>query len=327
MRVPTPTGAGVQRQHDDGDGDDGHPGDEGDPGDDGRPGGEGHPDDGGHSRDEGDFRDEGNSRDEGDSRDDERPADDITQELLAVRALIESTVVKHRDRQLRNSWVAAVEADDKEVHAAAQDLLRTATERVDVVLAAEAAHVHVLHGVLDGWLRSGGGTVRTRMLCAQNTVDWGFVQRHVRDGNPLEVRVARIPLLAALIVDGRAALVCADSAAGRRASTLRDSGVIETLQTLFDGIWRTALSASERVELGERSRGELVRPILERLRLGATDEVAARELAVSVRTYRRYVAEIMALLGANSRFQAGVRAAELGLLPMTPPQEPQKPWR
>ncbi|MFD0650966.1 hypothetical protein ACFQ2Y_22815 [Streptomyces malaysiensis subsp. malaysiensis] len=123
-------------------------------------------------------------------------------------------MVKHRDRQLRNSWVAAVEADDKEVHAAAQDLLRTATERVDVVLAAEAAHVHVLHGVLDGWLRSGGGTVRTRMLCAQNTVDWGFVQRHVRDGNPLEVRVARIPLLAALIVDGRAALVCADSAAG-----------------------------------------------------------------------------------------------------------------
>ncbi|WP_230992207.1 LuxR family transcriptional regulator [Streptomyces endocoffeicus] len=295
MRVPTPAGAGVQRQHDDDDGDDGprHPGDDGP---------------------------------SGGSEDDGRPADDITEELLAVRALIESTVVKHRDRQLRNSWVAAVEADDKEVHAAAQDLLRTATERVDVVLAAEAAHVHVLHGALDGWLRSGGDTVRTRMLCAQNTVDWGFVQRHVGDENALEVRVARIPLLAALIVDGRAALVCADSAAGRRASTLRDSGVIETLQTLFDGIWRTALSVSERIELGERSRGELVRPILERLRLGATDEVAARELAVSVRTYRRYVAEIMALLGANSRFQAGVRAAELGLLPMTPSQDPPKPW-
>ncbi|MFJ2196152.1 LuxR family transcriptional regulator [Streptomyces violaceusniger] len=259
--------------------------------------------------------------------DDEHPGDDITQELLAVQALIESTVVKHRDRQLRNSWVAAVEADDKEVHAAAQDLLRTATDRVDVVLAAEAAHVHVLHGVLDRWLQSGGDTVRTRMLCAQNTVDWGFVQRHVKDGNSLEVRVARIPLLAALIVDGQAALVCADSAAGRRASTLRDSGVIETLQTLFDGIWRTALSASERIELGERSRGEMVRPILERLQLGATDEVAARELAVSVRTYRRYVADIMALLGANSRFQAGVRAAELGLLPMTPSQDAPKPSR
>ncbi|GAA1703933.1 LuxR family transcriptional regulator [Streptomyces yatensis] len=259
--------------------------------------------------------------------DDEHPGDDITQELLAVQALIESTVVKHRDRQLRNSWVAAVEADDKEVHAAAQDLLRTATDRVDVVLAAEAAHVHVLHGVLDHWLRSGGDTVPTRMLCARNTVDWGFVQRHVRDGNSLEVRVARIPLLAALIVDGQAALVCADSAAGRRASTLRDSGVIETLQTLFDGIWRTALSAGERIELGERSRGEMVRPILERLRLGATDEVAARELAVSVRTYRRYVAEIMDLLGANSRFQAGVRAAELGLLPMTPSQDAPKPSR
>ena len=37
-------------------------------------------------------------------------------------------------------------------------------------------------------------------------------------------------------------------------------------------------------------------------------------MQVSLRTYRRYVAEIMRELGANSRFQAGVRAVELGLL-------------
>ncbi|GAA2311081.1 helix-turn-helix transcriptional regulator [Streptomyces violaceusniger] len=214
--------------------------------------------------------------------------------------------------------MAAIEAVDEEVHAAAQELIGEATDHVDVVLAAEAAHVRVVHSVLGDWFMAGGDTVRTRMLCAQNTVDWDFVQRYVRDDKPLEVRVARIPLLAAIIVDGRAALVCADSAAGRRASTIRDSGIIETLQTLFDGIWRNALPVNERIELGEGSRGEMVRPILERLRLGATDEVAARELSVSVRTYRRYVAEIMALLGANSRFQAGMRAAELGLLPPMP---------
>ncbi|KUJ65282.1 LuxR family transcriptional regulator [Streptomyces albus subsp. albus] len=253
--------------------------------------------------------------------------DDIAQELLAVRALIESTVVKHRDRQSRNSWVAAVETEDREILGAARELLGQAAETVDVVLAAEAAHARVIHSALGEWLTEGGDAVRTRMLCAQSTLDWQFVQRHTGDGRPLEVRVARIPLLAALIVDGESALVCADSAVGRRASAIRDPGVIETLQTLFDGIWRNALQVTERIDFGDRARTDMVRPILEWLRLGVTDEVAARELSVSVRTYRRYVAEIMALLGANSRFQAGVRAAELGLLPITPSQEPPQPRR
>ncbi|MBL1081179.1 hypothetical protein JK359_04170 [Streptomyces actinomycinicus] len=54
-----------------------------------------------------------------------------------------------------------------------------------------------------------------------------------------------------------------------------------------------------------------------------TDAQAADELSVSTRTYQCYVAEVMAALGATSRFQAGLRAAELGLLPTaTPPTAP-----
>ncbi|MDX3227233.1 LuxR family transcriptional regulator [Streptomyces sp. ME19-01-6] len=294
----------------------------------------------------------------------ERAERAIAQELLAVRALIESTVAasaaaaesavgdsgvgdsgsgqsgsgesgsgesapdQGAGRSDGNSWVAAVETDEEEIRTAAEELIREARGNVDVVLAAEAAHVGALHSVLSEWLRSGGEDVRTRVLCAQNSLDWNFVRRHAGDRQHLEVRVARIPLLAALIVDGRAALVCADSAVGRRASAIRDPGVIETLQTLFDGIWRNAVVANERVDFGDHARMEMVRPILEWLRLGVTDEVAARELSVSVRTYRRYVAEIMALLGASSRFQAGVRAAELGLLPVTPPGDaPRDPPR
>ncbi|MER7793459.1 LuxR family transcriptional regulator [Streptomyces sp. NPDC097640] len=240
----------------------------------------------------------------------------------------DSAAAEGSGRPLGKSWVAAVETDEGEIRTAAEELIREAGGNVDVVLAAEAAHVGALHSVLSEWLRSGGEDVRTRVLCAQNSLDWNFVRRHARDGRPLEVRVARIPLLAAFIVDGRAALVCADSAVGRRASAIRDPGVIETLQTLFDGIWRNAVVVNEQVDLGGHARMEMVRPILEWLRLGVTDEVAARELSVSVRTYRRYVAEIMALLGASSRFQAGVRAAELGLLPTNPPGDaPREPPR
>jgi DNA-binding NarL/FixJ family response regulator len=45
-----------------------------------------------------------------------------------------------------------------------------------------------------------------------------------------------------------------------------------------------------------------------------TDETAVRALGVSLRTYRRRVAELMTALGAASRFQAGARARELGLV-------------
>ncbi len=50
----------------------------------------------------------------------------------------------------------------------------------------------------------------------------------------------------------------------------------------------------------------------EMLRSGVTDDVAARKLGVSTRTVRRRVAAVMDLLGASSRFEAGVRAVEAG---------------
>ncbi|WP_067824886.1 helix-turn-helix transcriptional regulator [Nocardia inohanensis] len=57
-----------------------------------------------------------------------------------------------------------------------------------------------------------------------------------------------------------------------------------------------------------------LRAVLGTLALGLKDETAARRLGVSLRTYRRQVADLMARLGVSTRFQIGVRAAELGLL-------------
>ncbi|SDI32095.1 response regulator transcription factor [Nonomuraea jiangxiensis] len=58
--------------------------------------------------------------------------------------------------------------------------------------------------------------------------------------------------------------------------------------------------------------------VLGMLGSGATDEAAARALEVSVRTYRRHVAGIMAMLEVSSRFAAGVRVARLGVLDTRP---------
>ncbi|MFV2022916.1 response regulator transcription factor, partial [Micromonospora sp. LOL_023] len=53
------------------------------------------------------------------------------------------------------------------------------------------------------------------------------------------------------------------------------------------------------------------------LAAGYKDEATARELRISVRTYRRHVATLMERLNAESRFQAGIQAAKAGLLAAT----------
>lgn len=45
---------------------------------------------------------------------------------------------------------------------------------------------------------------------------------------------------------------------------------------------------------------------------GVTDDVAARRLCVSERTFRRHMSNLLERLGATSRFQAGIRAVERG---------------
>ena len=54
--------------------------------------------------------------------------------------------------------------------------------------------------------------------------------------------------------------------------------------------------------------------VLGKLCAGMKDEAAARQMNVSVRTYRRHVAGILKVLDVSSRFEAGLKVAELGLL-------------
>ena len=55
--------------------------------------------------------------------------------------------------------------------------------------------------------------------------------------------------------------------------------------------------------------------VLAGLASGLTDDAHAARLGMSVRTCRRHIAVLFELLGAESRFQAGVLAAQRGLLP------------
>ncbi|MFJ9890477.1 LuxR family transcriptional regulator [Streptomyces sp. NPDC091287] len=250
--------------------------------------------------------------------------DELESALLQVRALIESTVALHRDRNLQESLITGLDNDYDVVLDHAQRLIGSASRSIDIVHArklgsderSERTERELIYEAREG--------VKVRLLSSPAMLDEGYVREQLTRENPVAIRVARVPPLQALVVDECAALVVADSAVGRRASVIRAPEVLNTLQSLFENVWLRAVPAGERTVFGDRYRASLARQILGALQAGVTDEVAARELTISVRTYRRHVAEIMALLGAQSRFQAGVRAAELGLLPTAAGSGPER---
>jgi hypothetical protein len=93
---------------------------------------------------------------------------------------------------------------------------------------------------------------------------------------------------------------------------VRQQSLVELLTRYVDELWdrATAVPALDRGE----ARPDLRRLLLAQLARGAKDEQIARTLGISLRTTRRRVAALMAELGADSRFQAGVEAVRRGWL-------------
>ena len=135
------------------------------------------------------------------------------------------------------------------------------------------------------------------------------------DAAGAQVRISSAPLPhETIIVDRRVAILAGQpSPLGREYTVTTSPVLVGGVHALFTAAWEAA------TDLGTYLRGEVpelapeAREILRALGAGLTDEAAARRLGTSLRTYRRRVAELMAALDAGSRFQAGVRAAGLGL--------------
>ncbi|HEY0538239.1 MAG TPA: DNA-binding response regulator [Actinoallomurus sp.] len=115
-----------------------------------------------------------------------------------------------------------------------------------------------------------------------------------------------------IIIDRRVMLLAGPGVPGDREFTVTTSpGLIGPVYALFDATWESAVPLADRRELPMITPD--AREILRALGAGLTDEVAARRMGVSLRTYRRRVADLMRALDSDSRFQAGLRAGELGL--------------
>ncbi|MGH3447607.1 MAG: DNA-binding response regulator [Nocardioidaceae bacterium] len=96
---------------------------------------------------------------------------------------------------------------------------------------------------------------------------------------------------------------------GANAVLVRQPGVVAACIALYEELWRHAVSAPG---LGSDGEDTPQRQLLELLGRGAKDERIARMLGLSLRTVRRRVADLMAELDVDSRFQAGVEAVRRG---------------
>ncbi|GAA0440894.1 hypothetical protein Acor_12140 [Acrocarpospora corrugata] len=117
-----------------------------------------------------------------------------------------------------------------------------------------------------------------------------------------------------IIIDRRVMILAGRDAPVQREFTVTTSPtLVGGVYALFQAAWATAtdLAAYFHGDVPHLDADSLT--VLRALGAGHTDETAARQLGLSLRTYRRRVAELMAKLEADSRFQAGLRVGELRL--------------
>jgi DNA-binding NarL/FixJ family response regulator len=165
-------------------------------------------------------------------------------------------------------------------------------------------------------LAPGKDGVRVRKLMSPLALADEAQRAHLRRLDAgAQVRISSAPLPhETIILDRRVAILAGRSSPLGREYTVTTSPIlVSAVYSLSAAAWDAAtdLGAYLRAEVPELAPE--AREILRALGAGLTDEAAARQLGTSLRTYRRRVAELMATLEAGSRFQAGVRAGELGL--------------
>jgi hypothetical protein len=138
----------------------------------------------------------------------------------------------------------------------------------------------------------------------------------------IQVRITATPLPQGTVFIDRRTMFLTNPASsassafrpGHRPYTMSaEPALVSGAYALFEAAWETATELAAFLDADRPRVDAQAREVLHALCSGMTDLTAARELGMSLRTYRRRVAELLVTLGADSRFQAGMRAGELGL--------------
>ncbi|WP_234380239.1 helix-turn-helix transcriptional regulator [Streptomyces sp. CMB-StM0423] len=160
--------------------------------------------------------------------------------------------------------------------------------------------------------------VRRRLVLPADTLRHPRVAGHVREllARGGEVRVVEEISDQLAVYDGRVALMPKDPKnLDEGALLVRGRGLVSTLSGLFEKVWEQAEDVSVELREPAEPEPELSEAELRVLRMMCEvgkDETGARDLGVSVRTYRRHIADVLRILGASTRAQAALLARERG---------------
>lgn len=216
-----------------------------------------------------------------------------------IEVIIGVDAVRHRFMQVQ--------------HAAAQELRLFVTAPFLAVAPGEntAEHAAVDRGV------------RVRVVMDRAVLSLPGMMAEVIDsvGYGAHVRVAESLPMKLVLADANLGLVPLALQAGAEpgAVLLQRSGLLAALDALFENVWRQAyplgLSKADPElvdELDADGPTELDRKLLGLLMAGLTDQAAATQLDLSLRTLQRRLRHLMDLTGAQSRLQLGWHAARNG---------------
>ncbi|MEV6758603.1 DNA-binding response regulator [Streptomyces sp. NPDC051214] len=132
-------------------------------------------------------------------------------------------------------------------------------------------------------------------------------------GGQVRIRAATLPH-ETIILDRRVMILAGRSGARGREFTITSApALVGGVHALMRATWDAGTPLADYLRRETEGLDADSLAVLAALADGLTDAVGARRVGMSVRTYRRRVAELMTALEADSRFQAGVNASRRGL--------------
>jgi DNA-binding CsgD family transcriptional regulator len=111
----------------------------------------------------------------------------------------------------------------------------------------------------------------------------------------------------------------------RAVTVVYEPSVVSLLRRVYEYAWESGTDFDPDGAADRETPDDLKGAILDLLASGLKDDVVARRIGMSSRTFRRHMSRLMGELEAQSRFQAGVAAARAGLV--GPPGNPPRAGR
>lgn len=162
---------------------------------------------------------------------------------------------------------------------------------------------------------SSAGLVRCRSIysaaAVEDPVAWQIIQSSAEGGEQARL-LPEVPMKMKLADHTTAMLPLTPNGTGG-ALLIRAPVIISALRDYFELLWdrATPIAPDRSATPGDRLP-PAQQAVLELMATGASDDVIARRLGISVTTVRRHITAIMQRLGVSSRFAAGAAAQRKG---------------